>query len=157
MRRIVAIMCCALFGGCTQPHLTLSAPPAAASLSERSDAYAALRPASTRVTTEASTWLGATIVTSRRTDYMELGDGRRVYHPEDLLSVIPRDSDTALSISEVRRSERRETWLGAAAGICALAGGALVAVSLAKQDPPVPLWAGLTIGIGGTLVFGLAA
>ena len=82
------------------PHVGLNAPPAAASLQERGSAYEQLKPLSMHETHTTYYKGGAVMGASRTTDYLQLSDGRRVYHADDLLAVVPPDSPSATAARE---------------------------------------------------------
>ena len=113
--------------GCGAEHVALSAPPASAPPAQRIAAYEKLRPLPAA---EAQTGIRGAAPTSvlRTSDTLVLAGGPRVSQAEDLLPVLPKDSDTA-RVAE-RSGSRRSTasWL-TAGGFALLAAGAIVAVS----------------------------
>lgn len=76
----------------TRPHIELEAPPTGAPFEERAEAYERNRPAAATslITINPS---GGTA--AQTTEFIVLGDGRRVYHAEDLAPLVPEGSATA--------------------------------------------------------------
>lgn len=138
-----------LLAGCMRgPHVQLSSPPASAPSEERLAAFENLQPQSTAGTV---TVAGSQPV-AQTTDFIVLGDGRRVYHANDLVAVVPADSPTARAGRNSQAAQDRgDTWYKVALGI-ALVGVAMTTYSaLTAGDPgdedfgPGPLF---VVGLG---------
>lgn len=84
----------------SEPHVGLNAPSARASFEERGRAYDQLKPLSMHETHTTYLQGGSPVGSERTTDYLQLADGRRVYHAEDILSVVPSDSAAATAALE---------------------------------------------------------
>jgi hypothetical protein len=78
-------------------HLTLQAPAANAPEEERLRAYESLRPVDRSMSRESvlSDDPGRPARTTHKTNFVVLGNGQRVEHAEDLLPLVPPDSDMA--------------------------------------------------------------
>jgi hypothetical protein len=91
--RVVALCLVACSACVSRPHYRLEAPAPQASPREKLDAYEKYRPAA-----EASlVAVSSGTVVAKTTDFLVLGNGRRVYHPEDLAPLVAEDSATAES------------------------------------------------------------
>src|SRR5438552_2834272 len=93
MKHFPLLPCVVLVAGCAaQPHLQLAVPGADAAASERIASYQKLHPKdqSETVVTDAH---GE--IQGQSADFLILGGGDIVYHAEDLVPVVPRDSKTA--------------------------------------------------------------
>ena len=103
-------------------------PEKEAPLEERVAAYKELQPVAQRNTvTLHRGGFGAGFVTSN-TDFLVLGNGLRVHHPEDLLPAVDFNSPTAQYIREYEAWKKREmtsAWVGY--GAMGVAGAALLA------------------------------
>jgi hypothetical protein len=150
-----------LVAACTPrqaPHQTLVAPSAAAPEAERIAAHERLFARADAV----SGVRGGTM----RTDYLVLGDGTRIHHPEDLIPVVDPASPTARAAAKsaaasesLRRSRSRGSipWYVAGAGIAA---GMVVMFSGVRSDDGggdlILAGTGLMVGsLVGGLVAGL--
>lgn len=113
--------------GCSVQHVSLSAPPSSAPPPERVKAYERLRPLSTA---EARTGIRGAAPASvlRTSEALQLAGGQRVEQPEDLLPVLPENSDAAQAARRSRSHEKTAWWL-TAGGVVLLAAGAAVALS----------------------------
>jgi hypothetical protein len=146
--------------GC-EPHQQLNAPPATASEAERLAAYGKLQPLSMHSTDITYLRGGVAVGHEREVDYLQIADGRRVYHAEDILPVVAEDSPAATAAK--RSSSKRQ--LGDAlywGGVAALTAGAVLFLTpLFLEDdeqtgepsfnPPLALSGGLMLG-GGALI-----
>jgi hypothetical protein len=94
------------------PHVRLEAPAPTASEAERIAAYERLF-----ARADARTALVQNgQVTHVSQDYLILGDGTRVHHPDDLIPVVPAGSPTARHAADGKASvDRARPWLTAAA------------------------------------------
>jgi hypothetical protein len=123
--------------GC-KPHVTLVPPPAGASPEQRVQAFNQLHAVS-----EKTTWTtscgggGGCSTTVEKTLY--LANGTQVHHEEDILPLLPPDSEPAREVHAAQRARSRQTlWaLGAVGGFL----GSFIL--LAQADHP-----GLGLGIG---------
>jgi hypothetical protein len=135
-------------------HLTLQAPAANAPEEERVRAYARLRPVDRSVSRESvvSPDQGKRNRTSHRTNFIVLGNGQKVEHVEDLLPVVPADSDMANDARASVSLDRLGT-IAIVVGIAA-AGATGVLFLVSEDEYPGPLTfggaaaSGLVIGIG---------
>lgn len=108
-----------LLVGC-KPHVTLVPPPPNASPDERVAAFERLAAVSEKMTiTTSCRTMGGCSETVELT--LNLANGTQVHHAEDLLPMVPPDSETAQAVHASHRASRR-TWMWAG-----LAAGALVA------------------------------
>ncbi|MFZ5891406.1 MAG: hypothetical protein ACOY0T_10170 [Myxococcota bacterium] len=140
--------------------LPLSAPPQAdAPFQDRVLAYRGLRPLSlheTHVTyVSGSIPVGAT----RRTDYLQLANGRRVYDPADLLPAVEANSPTGVAIRENQSlRENGRLFGGIGLGCVALGTGVMfypVADQLANPNESfktTPLLIGGGLLLAGTIL-----
>lgn len=136
MRRLVVV---ALLVAC-KPHVNLVPPPPNATPDQRVQAFEQLH-----ATSEKTTWTtscrggGGCSTTVEKTLY--LANGTRVYHEEDLLPVLPPNSESAREVRAAQRARSRQLAWGL--------GGAGVFVAsfivFAKTDPESP---GLVLGVG---------
>ena len=78
--------------GC-HPHVQLRAPDVLATAEERVIAYNHLKPVLTREVDHIP-GPGTSGFAYRTVEYIELQDGRKIYHPEDLQSVVSQQSIT---------------------------------------------------------------
>ena len=148
-RRLAGIFLCfsQLLMGCHE-HVFLQVPPPQAPFAERAKAYQDFRPISYQVSNN-----------SQQVDFLELGNGTRVYHPDDLLSAVARDSATARAIDRSDQLRRTAPWFGFSALACMIAGGTLVAIATVGRDRPNSslLASGMAVGAVGGLAFGIAS
>ena len=138
VRRVpVAALAMTLLLGCGAPHVLLKGPPADAPLQERTDAYEVLRPVGTVEKTSVTvTRFSAT--TNQYLEYLQLNDGTRVVHPEDLSPVVTPESPTGKAIASRQQhldEAARLSWIGL--GTCTAVGSAVTAggVALALTSP----------------------
>ncbi len=136
---------------CGRPHVSLEAPPATAPASERITAYEKLQPAFQRereIIPESGP-------IQKTVDFVELEDGRRIYHPTDLLPVISKQSAAYDAVQRYRRQRRTAHWLFIAGGVTIVAGGAAIASSAGANTNNIDevLAIGGGLAIGGALIF----
>ncbi len=123
--KIACLAACLL--GCGAEHVALSAPPASAPPAERIAAYEKLRPLAAA---EAQTGIrgAAPADVLRTTEELQLAGGPRVSRAEDLLPVLPRDSEAARAAESSGSRNSVAGWL-TAGGFALLAAGVIVGVS----------------------------
>lgn len=120
VRSLSGLAALAVLAGCAS-HVTLWAPPTSAPLEARAAAYRTLRSTSAVQTTTSVSGGGTSFE-----NQMLLADGTTVSYPEDILPVVPEDSESA---DYVRRSLRKRStghacgWVSA---VSAVAFGAIV-------------------------------
>lgn len=115
------IGCSAVTMGCITHHVQLEAPESDAPIHERRMAYKQLQPVSVAETHITTYKMGAPVSAIRRTDYLQLGGGERVYEPEDLWPVIAQTSAAASSVKSYEDKDSTAhtlTWV--AAGLLAV-------------------------------------
>jgi len=111
--RVTAALTCAataisLTAGCSRPRAMLTAPASNAPAAERMQAYERL---SARGTVSMA-GPGIRTVLRGTSRFLALGDGSRVYYPEDLLPVVSADSATARASERSGRARRASNaWL----------------------------------------------
>ena len=139
-------------GACAaQPHVRLAAPAAGAPPAERVAAYEKLRGLGQSETVIAD---ARGDVVGQSADFLALGSGEVVYHAEDLVPVVPAESDTAHA---ARRAEHLDgaAWPWQLAGlVVGVAGLGLGSYALATDDGAAVPILGLGLVFAGT---GLAA
>ena len=141
-------LCASLaLSGCHE-HVVLQVPSSQAPLAERAQAYQGLRPVSYQISNN-----------SKQMDWLELGNGGRVYYAEDLLVAVPADSETARAIERSVELRNTAPWFGFSALACMIVGGTLIGVSaIGHESPDTTLMiSGAAVGLVGGLGFGLAA
>ena len=121
--------------GCTS-HVALRAPPPSAPAAARLAAYRDLR----STTTQQTAWYRVTGWGMRRyeettTDYMILGDGRRVFAPEDILPVVSESSVAAEAARDSASARSTTTALRVGAVVIGAVGLAVLLVPALTQDP----------------------
>lgn len=130
---LAALLLAQGLAGC-QGHVQLTAPPIDAPESERLRAYELLRPTSRRVirTNTLGPRHGAPTQTHYDTLYVRLANGQHVRYPEDLLPVVPADSEVAhlARASRWRRSVRVPMMV--AGGVVGV-GGVVAGIALAAR------------------------
>ncbi|MEO6602435.1 MAG: hypothetical protein ABIQ16_21315 [Polyangiaceae bacterium] len=133
--------------GC-HDHVFLQVPTSQAPFAERAKAYQDLRPLNYQTSNN-----------SQQLDFLELGNGTRVYHPEDLLVAVPRDSETARAIERSDELGKTAPWFGFSALACMVAGGTMIALSALGHERPntTVLISGVGLGLAGGLGFGIAS
>jgi len=143
----VSICASIALGGC-HDHVFLQVPASQAPLAERAQAYQDLRPLSYQISNN-----------SRQVDYLEIGNGSRVYYAEDLLVAVPPDSETARAIERSVELRNTAPWFGFSALACMIVGGTLIGVSaIGRESPDTTLMiSGATVGLLGGLGFGIAS
>jgi hypothetical protein len=125
--------------GC-QAHVALQAPGASATLEERTKAYEQLRALSSHETLTVTTQYGVPIAATSEPTYLQLKNGARVYHPEDLLPVLPADSVAAKAAQESQSARQsRNTVIGVGVAIGVVGVIAMVAIHASVQVPDLPL------------------
>jgi len=139
--------------GCA-PHFTLRAPEAGAPPEARLAAYAELAPANVRIVEYTDNYQRTTYA-----DQIELRDGRKIRHIEDLRPVVADDSRAAHDIDRAESQARTANWLYVA-GIAGLIAGSVLAVrDLAVNGPDhrgTPFYLGCGLGIGGVITLPIA-
>ena len=149
IQRLRCVVVCAsiALGGC-HDHVVLQVPSSQAPFSERARAYQDLRPISYQISNN-----------SQQMDYLELGNGSRVYHADDLLVAVPPDSETARAIERSDQLRKTAPWFGFSALACMIIGGSLVGLSVVGRDRPnTSLFiGGAAVGVVGGLGFGIAS
>lgn len=121
-----------VMSGC-HPHVALSAPPRDAVYEERASSYEELRPLSLHETHITYLRNSVPVGSARKTDYVQLASGKRVYYPEDLLPVLPQASPAseAARRSESARSTGTTMQVG---GILLIVGGTGLMISPVLDD-----------------------
>jgi hypothetical protein len=119
-RFFAGLLCLALSSGCAS-HVTLSVPPADAPLAARAEAYRNLH----------STLAVQTITSVRGgggsfDNQMLLGDGRTVAYVEDILPVVPEDSESAKYVERSQSKRSTGHLCGWVSALSAIAFGAIV-------------------------------
>jgi hypothetical protein len=147
--RLACVSICAsiALGGCHE-HVFLQVPTSQAPLAERAQAYQDLRPVSYQISNNA-----------RQMDYLELGNGSRVYYAEDLLVAVPPDSETTRAIERSVQLRNTAPWFGFSALACMIIGGTLIGASAIGHESPdtTLLISGAAVGLVGGLGFGIAS
>ena len=145
-------------GGC-QGHVTLSAPPRSASLHERVQSYTQLRPLSMHETH--ITYLSGGVPTgaARRTDYLQLANGQRIYYAEDILPVVDSASPAAVAAKEAESArDTGNTLFGVGIGGIVV-GPTVMMLPLITGDTDdgkvnqTPLLVGAAISLAGVAVW----
>ena len=157
LRRFTAIAFLLSSGGCAARHVQLQAPESDAPISERQAAYDNLQPISI-AETHITTYRGWTpISATRRTDYLQLKGGERIYEPEDIWPVIAQTSAAANAVKNYEDKSstvRTINWISA--GLLTVGLG-LTGYSVFHQGNlsrnTTPLYLGLGFLTGGA--FGL--
>ena len=156
LRRVSAIAVLLSSVGCAARHVQLQAPESDAPISERQTAYDNLQPISI-AETHITTYRGWTpISATRRTDYLQLKGGERVYEPEDIWPVIAQTSAAANAVKNYEDKSstvRTINWISA--GLLTVGLG-LTGYSVFHQGPnhsrnTTPLYLGLGFLTGGAL------
>jgi hypothetical protein len=139
--------------GCA-PHLTLQAPEAGAPAQARLAAYAELAPANVRIVEYTSNYQRATYA-----DQIELRDGRKIRHIEDLRPVVAEDSRAARDIDRAESAARTANWLYVAA-LAGLIGGSVLALHDLVENGPdhrgASFYLGCGLGLGGVVTVPIA-
>lgn len=117
--------------GC-HSHVQLSAPAATAPPHERLQAYQQLRPTQVRSVTTVATSGGGLFV-SRQVTSLDLASKLRVYHPEDLLPVVPPQSATALAVKDSVTAKNAKLITLFSSLAVMVAGGIPLAVEMATS------------------------
>lgn len=97
--------------GCVAHHVHLEAPESDAPLADRQAAYAHLQPVSVAETHITQLRWGAPAAAARRTDYLQLKGGERVYEADDLWPVIAETSVAAKSVKSYEDKSSAVTTL----------------------------------------------
>jgi hypothetical protein len=141
------LVCAALTGalGC-RAHVSLSLPPPSAPLAEREAAYLELRPVRVNETIMMGGPYGATSFDQE----LVLANRSRIYYPEDILSVVPRNSKSA-ELVERSLSSR------ATASACTLGGLAAMVVFAALLFAKLDSSSSSSLSTTGLAVTGLGA
>lgn len=140
-----------LLVGCAG-HLTLQAPAASAPEEERLRAYENLRPVDRSITRAAvqSSDPGGPSRSVVATNFIVLGNEQTVEHVEDLLPLVPPDSDMARDARKSVVFHRLSTGLIVLGVAATIATGVLVGLSIKDEDPRAE-----AIAVGGGAVSGL--
>ena len=124
---LLALSACGPFGLGRQkvePHAAFVVPSPAAPYEERLSAYEQLRPE-----TQKKGLVFKTDIPKKRkraSDPLQLNDGTKVYHSEDLAPLVLPDSVTAKAIEQHLLFEHQQkVWASSAIGLSALASGGL--------------------------------
>jgi hypothetical protein len=108
----------------SMPHASFVVPSPTAPYEERLDSYEALRPE-----TQKKGLVFKTDVPKKRKkadDPLKLNDGTRVYHSEDLASLVLPDSVTAQAIQKhLEFEQQQKVWLSSGIGLTALSTGGM--------------------------------
>jgi expansin (peptidoglycan-binding protein) len=94
---------------------------------------------------------GVPVGAARVTDYMQLANGQRVYYPEDILSVVPEASASALAAESSASARSTATTLSGVAMAAYLVGGVVMLLPILNHDVSTPINT-TPIYIGGGLV-----
>lgn len=141
--------------GC-QAHVNLDAPTAAESSKERLAAWEALRATDMQETHVTYLRGGVPVGAERRTDYLQLADGQRVYHPTDLAPVVAPESPTGRAIGDYEATTDLTLGLSLGGVTVLLAGGATMVGTIATSDLddglPTGFWVGTAIAGAGAAV-----
>lgn len=119
-----------LLAACGPAHVQLATPPPSASVAERAATYEQLRPLGTSSQTDVIMTPNMLLVTQN--EFLQLADGTRVYHPDDLEPVIADDSATGRAIRDYREAKassrrwRNGTLIAMAAGVAVATVGGIV-------------------------------
>lgn len=119
---------------CGYPHVMLNAPAESAPIEERGRAYEQLKPLSMHETHTTYYQGGAMVGASRTTDYLQLADGRRVYHAEDILNVVPADSPSARAARESDSRASTASTYTTISWILITVGGVIMIAPLLDSD-----------------------
>jgi hypothetical protein len=143
MRWLVAFV---FIAGCiVPPHHTLSAPPADAPGDARMEAFTRLRPDKRMLLSCSGRCTSS--------QYLVLGDGKEIKHPEDLAPVIAPQTPAGESMRRILTLHaRRRFW--AKVLLIGLASGGAIAIAAATLDSR-PLGIAAAGLIGGALVIGI--
>ncbi len=156
LSKVLAIPTLLFTVGC-HAHVNLDAPTATASSRERLAAYERLRAISMHETHITYMRGNVAVGAERRTDYLQLEGGERVYHPEDVRPVVREGSPTWRSIDDYESSGNVITGLLIGGFVAVGAGTAISTAALVTNDgdgvPPL-VWAG--VGVGGAGIIALA-
>jgi hypothetical protein len=129
-RAAVAALAPTLLLACGPAHVQLATPPPSANVVERAATYEQLRPLGTSTQTDVIMTPNMLLVT--QSEFLQLADGTRVYHPDDLEPVVADDSATGRAIRDYRdakassRRWRNGTLIAMAAGVAAATVGGIV-------------------------------
>lgn len=141
---------------CGHPHYSLSLPPPTASPLERLQAFYRLRASAVGTVT---TCRGSSCSSNQ---YLVLADGREIWHADDLLPLVPPDSQAARDHREYKRVKANQRlWVyGMFVGIAA--GIAMIHYGFEDDEPTDLMWTGVgvtaasvLIGGGGAYITGL--
>lgn len=147
-----------LVAACGHPHYTLSAPPPTAAPAERMQAFEQLRTSGRGSVTTCSSHGGCT-----SSEYLVLGDGREIWHPEDLEPVVSPRSDAHEAAERLRDIQaNRRIWrdvflVGLIGGIAAVVAGVKIDSRPVILTGELMVAGGLVLGGGGMLVDGFRA
>jgi hypothetical protein len=136
---------------CLKPHAALLAPPPGASAEERVKAYESHRP---RGESKSSVVQEGDAV-AERTDYLILGDGTRIYHPEDLTPLVAAESRTAQSAARSKDATEQLTLIAYIGAAVTIAGVAVMAVGGTDSDLFYPGLGASLLGVGGVVGAGI--
>jgi hypothetical protein len=133
---------------CGHPHYTLNAPPPTAAPIERLQAFYRLR---TKGVGTVTTCRGTSCSSNQ---YLVLADGHEIWHADDLLPLVPADSQAARDHRDYnRKTANQRLWLyGTLIGIAA--GIAMIHYGWEDEGPTDLLWAGVGVTAAGALIGG---
>jgi hypothetical protein len=114
------VLCVALLAGCAS-HVSLSVPPPSAPLAARAEAYRALHSTLAVQTTTSVRGGGASF-----DNQMLLADGTTVAYVEDILPVVPDDSESAKYVQRSLSKRSTGHLCGWVSAVSAIAFGAIV-------------------------------
>ena len=148
-RQLAAVCVCfsLALSGC-HDHVSLQVPTSTAPFAERAQAYQDLRPRHYQTSNN-----------SRTMDFLDLANGTRIYHPDDLLVAVPSDSEAARAIERSEALRKTASWFGLATLGCIIAAGTMIAASTVGHERPDSglLISGTAVGLVGGLTFGITS
>lgn len=117
------------------PHVELRAPEAGAPGPERVKAYESIHARSSKEThiTYVNEY-GTVVDAARRVDYLQLADGQRVYHPEDLMPVLASESSAYSAADRSRKNMSTARVLNGVGWGTVGVGGAVMVGGVATAD-----------------------
>lgn len=127
--------------GCSA-HVALRASKPNAPLKQRLAEYEEIKPA----TQVSKPYLY--VMTAVERHFLLLADGRRVYHPEDLLTVVPPDSTTTRYVQRVQRLRRIQRWVGLASMAVTIAGATMAIVGFTGDNSDLGIAGAVSGGVG---------
>ncbi len=149
--------------GCGNPHIALDVPHATVPMTERWEAYTQLRPLrKTHVQREfPDRRLDGTPITGVISGtVLNLGDGRILFHPEDLAPAVLPGSLTHQALQQIEELDAERDLIHIIAWSGVGLGGGLMFYAAAEQDPAILFTglgiAGLSYLVGGALTAPIA-